>query len=305
MHSFVFTNILLAEETASRRRARRRSKRRHRTRQVDITNDASASVSSREGTAGSNANTDVDNPAIVYPRNVTLRNLAYFIVAPTLVYETGYPRTDCIRAGYVASYALQAVMCGVLQYILVMQFCIPVWRTSEAGEKLWFLLLKLALPSFFMWLLMFWGFFHCMLNAIAELTRFADRQFYREWWNSTTLHQFWRWWNIPVHEWCIRHLYVESVERHHVNARTAALGTFIMSAIMHEYVCFVAFGMLRPYMFTGMLAQAPLMELSNSLRGSRKGNMFMWLMLFIGQSCMVLFYVRDYLITYGTLICGP
>ncbi|CDF41223.1 unnamed protein product [Chondrus crispus] len=163
--------------------------------------------------------------------------------------------------------------------------------------------MKLALPSFIMWLLFFWGFFHCGLNVIAELTRFADREFYREWWNSTTLNHFWRTWNVLVHEWCVRHLYIES-RRHNVKPSTAAFGTFFMSAVLHEYVCMIGFRMLRPYMFLRMMLQVPLMKLSNSWAGTRKGNMLMWLMLFVGQPVVVLMYARENVAKWGSLMCN-
>ena len=52
--------------------------------------------------------------------------------------------------------------------------------------------MKIAVPNFIIWLLGFYAIFHVYLNILGELTRFADRQFYRDWWNSTTLGYFWR-----------------------------------------------------------------------------------------------------------------
>ena len=43
---------------------------------------------------------------------------------------------------------------------------------------LWFDLMKLALPSFLLWLAGFYMLFHCILNIAAELTRFGDRLFF-------------------------------------------------------------------------------------------------------------------------------
>ena len=53
-------------------------------------------------------------------------------------------------------------------------------------------MMKLALPSFLVWLLGFYNMFHCCLNIAGELTRFADRQFYKDFWNATSLDEFWR-----------------------------------------------------------------------------------------------------------------
>lgn len=43
-------------------------------------------------------------------------------------------------------------------------------------------LLKLAIPNHFIWLMFFYWFFHSTLNVIAELLKFGDREFYRDWW---------------------------------------------------------------------------------------------------------------------------
>lgn len=39
--------------------------------------------------------------------------------------------------------------------------------------------LKLALPTLYVWLAMFYCLFHLWLNILAELTRFGDREFYK------------------------------------------------------------------------------------------------------------------------------
>lgn len=275
----MFTNLLLAEERDRRRAVRARP-------------PSSAQEAPQ-----------LAEHEVPYPQNVTLSNLIYFILAPTLVYETGYPRTRAVRPSYVMRYSAQAVSCLAVQYVLIMQFCVPVWRNSGPTQGLWLFYLKLALPSFASWLLMFWGFFHCTLNVIAELTRFADRQFYEEWWNATTLPQFWRWWNSLVHEWCLRHVYLDTVSRHNVRPSAAEFATFFISAVVHEYVCFVAFRMLRPYMFVGMMAQVPLMHISLRWEGSRHGNLVMWTMLFFGQPLTGLMYFRDFVATHGSLMC--
>merc|ERR1712070_926472 len=107
---------------------------------------------------------------------------------------------------------------------LFQQFLLPVFKNQNNPP--WYAILKLVLPSFSLWLLAFYAMFHCFLNIQAELCGLADRMFYQDWWNSTTLDTFWRKWNIPVHEWCLRHIYVEG--RHHfgMSKTTAVYITF-------------------------------------------------------------------------------
>jgi diacylglycerol O-acyltransferase-1 len=39
--------------------------------------------------------------------------------------------------------------------------------------------LKLSIPTLYVWLCMFYCFFHLWLNILAELLRFGDREFYK------------------------------------------------------------------------------------------------------------------------------
>lgn len=57
-------------------------------------------------------------------------------------------------------------------------------------------LAKVAIPNLYLWILMFYTLFHCQLNLFAELTRFGDRQFYKDWWNSNFIDEYWRTWNL-------------------------------------------------------------------------------------------------------------
>ena len=42
--------------------------------------------------------------------------------------------------------------------------------------------LLLQVPNHLLWLLFFYWFFHSVLNMMAEILRFADREFYKDWW---------------------------------------------------------------------------------------------------------------------------
>jgi diacylglycerol O-acyltransferase 1 len=68
--------------------------------------------------------------------------------------------------------------------------------------------LKLPVPNTYAWLIFFYASFHTWLNFLAEITGFADRLFYLDWWNSQTLGEYWRLWNLPVHHWFLKHIYL-------------------------------------------------------------------------------------------------
>jgi len=88
----------------------------------------------------------------------------------------------------------------------------------------------------------------CILNLLAELTYFADRGFYADWWNSVSWDQFARDWNRPVHNFLLRHVYHSSISTMKVNKNTATLITFFLSACAHELVMWCLFKKLRGYL---------------------------------------------------------
>ena len=69
------------------------------------------------------------------------------------------------------------------------------------------------MPLIFLWVVGFGLVFENFLNFFAELTRFADREFYQDWWNSTNFEEFNRKWNRPVHLFLYQHVYVKSIKK--------------------------------------------------------------------------------------------
>ena len=76
-------------------------------------------------------------------------------------------------------------MCTGLQLIIVEQYIQPTiangitpWKELQ-WPKLIERVLKLSLPTVYGWLIMFYSVFHLLLNIIAELTGFEDREFYK------------------------------------------------------------------------------------------------------------------------------
>lgn len=83
--------------------------------------------------------------------------------------------------------------------------------------------LKLSIPSIYVWLLMFYGLFHSYLNMVAELLYFADRQFYKPWWNASTIGEYWRLWNLPVYQWFVWSILIKTFFDSAVQVQTARL----------------------------------------------------------------------------------
>lgn len=150
---------------------------------------------------------------------------------------------------------------------------------------------------------MFYGFFHLWLNLIAELTQFADRTFYKDWWNALYLDEYWRKWNIPTHYWLLRHVY-NPLRRRKISRPVAYGITYFVSALFHEYICSGALGCFNYLAFLGIFINYPLGLFQCYLRScqwftkykeSQMLNVFFWILFcFIGQPLEFLFYTYKY-----------
>jgi hypothetical protein len=242
-----------------------------------------------------------DSEKVRYPRNVTLHDYVRFLCFPALVYEINYPRVKGIRWWYVAQEWSVACYCYFLLYLLLQEAVQPVLVKMYAASVVQ-LFAKLALPSLMVWMILFYGVFHAGLNGWAEICRFADREFYLDWWSARSLDGFWRLWNRAVYKWMTRHVYIEAKERMHLSSSLAAIVTFVTTAILHEYVLTVAFGVLRPWLFWMIHAQIPLLYFTKipGIQGSRWGNVTMWVGFLIGSPMLCVLYAREYIAeTYG------
>ncbi|KAK3438871.1 hypothetical protein EUGRSUZ_C03419 [Eucalyptus grandis] len=148
-----------------------------------------------------------------YLYDVNFKKLVYFMVAPTLCYQLSYPRTSCVRKAWVARQLVKLVIFTGVMGFIIEQYINPIVQNSQhplKGNLLYAIerILKLSVPNLYVWLCMFYCFFHLWLNILAELLRFGDREFYKDWWNAKTVDEYWRLWNMPVHKWMIRHIYL-------------------------------------------------------------------------------------------------
>merc|ERR1711988_10316 len=137
----------------------------------------------------------------------------------------------------------------------------------------------MAIPNLLVWLCMFYSLFHCWLNILAEVTFFGDRLFYKAWWNATRLDQYWRLWNLPVHNWLVRHAFFPALHAG-LSKTQAMLVVFLLSAMLHEVLVSVPCRVIRMWAFLGMLAQMPLIWitkwLDRKMKGSQIGNVIFW-----------------------------
>lgn len=140
------------------------------------------------------------------------------------------------------------------------------------------------------------------MNAFAEMLRFGDRLFYKDWWNSTTFSGWYRTWNVVVHDWLYTYLYrdIQLLTNLKRSRAVAMAVVFTVSAAVHEYVLSLVFRFFYPILFVFFtFAGYPFMYLKGSGRG---WNVFIWVMLFTGWGQMMCLYSMEW---YARRNCEP
>ncbi|KAI9711977.1 MAG: hypothetical protein M1820_001685 [Bogoriella megaspora] len=223
-----------------------------------------------------------------YPNNITFSNLAYFWWAPTLVYQPVYPRTADIRWDFVVKRLLETAVAVLLIWILSAQYAAPLLQNSldtvstvDLGaivERT----LKLSTISLACWLAGFFALFQSFLNALAEVMRFGDREFYTDWWNSYSVRSYWSSWNKPVFHFMRRHIYAPLVGRG-CPRLVAQIVVFLFSGILHELLVGVPTHNVIGVAFVGMMLQLPLVAITDPLSRTQGmnwktlGNVIFWI----------------------------
>ncbi|XWX00188.1 hypothetical protein V2A60_008208 [Cordyceps javanica] len=260
---------------------------------------------------------------VTYPHNLTWANYFDFLLCPTLCYELEYPRTATINWTSLISKIVAVFGCIFLLTITSEDFILPVLVDAEArlvairataaaaaaagggtqspsqyqflaetGLVLAETISWLLFPFMLTFLLVFLVIFEYVLGAMAEITRFADRRFYADWWNSTDWMEFSREWNVPVHAFLRRHVY--SASRPFTGRAGATALTFLISAVGHEIVMACITKKLRGYGFVCQMLQLPIVMLQRTkwVRGRRTlNNVCFWSSMIMGLSLICALYV--------------
>ena len=240
---------------------------------------------------------------VTYPQNVTLWNYCDFIMCPTLCYELEYPRTSHVQWLELFYKTLAVFGCIFLLTLISEEYIMPVLAESagrlqhvsrplDKGLILAETISMLLFPFMVTFLLVFLVIFEYLLGAFAEITCFADRHFYSDWWNSSDWLEFSREWNIPVHHFLRRHVYFSS--RTYFSNSIAMLITFVVSAIGHELIMGCITKKLRGYGFVAMMLQLPIVAVQRSklVRGRWVfNNSCFWISMIAGLSTSCALYV--------------
>jgi len=223
----------------------------------------------------------------------------YFMFAPTLVYRDEYPRTTQVRWKLVITHFFEVFGCILYTYILFDRFCVPLFRDiklKDLDTKSYIYLISLCImPGALIQLMTFFAFLHAWHNAWAEMLKFGDRQFYLDWWNSTSYNKYYRTWNTLVQDWLYSYIYLDLCKV--FGSKYRALSQFaviLISSIFHEHILSFAFGFFYPIMFV-LFAGFGFMCMFIPKGNNGSWNVFIWTTLFLGLGIQIcLFSIEWY-----------
>ncbi|VDO06353.1 unnamed protein product [Rodentolepis nana] len=232
----------------------------------------------------------------------------YFLFAPTLVYRSSYPRTPYIRWRFIAINLLQMVLCVVYTYFILGRFCFDYFANFGCSAQFSFSLQQLITSSFgcmlpggLLLLINFYALLHCWFNASAELLRFGDRLFYKDWWNCTSFGAYYRTWNVVVHDWLYtyiyRDIYALGGRYRRILAQTVV---FLLSAVAHEYILSLVFRFFYPVLF--IIFGGAGFAIANIRGKSKLWNIGLWAGLLMGMGILMCLYSMEW---YARKNCPP
>jgi sterol O-acyltransferase len=180
----------------------------------------------------------------------SIRSLMYFMFAPTLTYQHSYPRSKGpIRLGYAIAHTC------ILDLVLV-PIVVPVFRQLiSLCENIGFKplsydeLIAITFWSYMCGTLMLavigYAYVHCWHNGQAELLRFADREFYKNWWSASDAFRWMSVWNLPVQRWLTEYVYKPAAPVIGNRVLTVVL-IFLVSGLSHDYILSFTMGFFVP-----------------------------------------------------------
>lgn len=120
--------------------------------------------------------------------------------------------------------------------------------------------------------------------------------FPQDWWNSTSYSNYYRTWNVVVHDWLYYYAYKDFLWFFTKRLRAVAmLAVFAVSATVHEYALAVSLNFFYPvlfvlFMFFGMAFNF----IVNDSRKRPIWNVLMWTSLFAGNAVLLCFYSQEW-----------
>ncbi|XP_017874979.1 PREDICTED: sterol O-acyltransferase 1 [Drosophila arizonae] len=228
-----------------------------------------------------------------------LRCYVYFLFAPTLIYRDTYPRTKQIRWKFALARLMEVVAIAFFYASIherhIREYFGQFGKEPLGPSQVIVKVFGMMLPSAVILLCGFYMILHSWLNFTAELLRFGDRMFYKDWWTSHTYDGYYRNWNVVVHDWLYEYVYRDLYTYVFKGSKVvASLLVFMISALVHEQVLGFGLQLFFPvmFMFFGVLGVALVFLMRSAPK--TLGNICVWFTLIIGNGIMISLYSMEY-----------
>ncbi|SBT34246.1 diacylglycerol O-acyltransferase, putative (DGAT) [Plasmodium ovale wallikeri] len=252
-----------------------------------------------------------------YPYCLNLKSYYTYILMPTMCFQYTYPRTEKIRWVLIFKHILEVIFLLIMikiisdQYIFTTienTFTMKEFKSAKFGVKITHLIermLKVSIPTLYIWLIGFLIVFHHWCNILAEITKFGDRLFYKDWWNANSFAEYWRKWNLPIHYFVYRHINKPLIY-YGVNKTISMIIVFFISALLHEYLISIPLKLgFSGYIFFFFIGQIPLIHLTNNVYFKKHktiGNSIFWIVFCVtGQPLILFIYYYSWIEKQGIL----
>lgn len=200
-----------------------------------------------------------------------LHSLLYYWAAPTLIYQDEYPRNERTNWLHVTSYTIQIVIGMAVMYLITTGLVLPdVQHVGLVPFKMVNVaqtMMNMLTVGFIAFGLCFYMVWHLVHNLSGELLRFADRQYYHDWWTSTGLRGYYRKWNLIVKQWLFAYVFT-TLHRRTGNRGLSSFAVMFISGVFHDYIMTTALGTFFPVfclnltVFGGKFRMEPLSSCS-------------------------------------------
>jgi sterol O-acyltransferase len=116
-----------------------------------------------------------------------IKNFLYFYYAPTLIFRDAYPRSEKLNVFMIFIHFVNLIFSITFLFVIIELKFFPLIQDKnfEFLKKDFILtLVTFCLYSMILLFVVFFGFFHSYFNLFAEILRFADKNFYSDFFNS-------------------------------------------------------------------------------------------------------------------------
>ena len=120
-----------------------------------------------------------------------------------------------------------------MQYIVFTEDIYPIILASR-NASVFEIYAKTLMQTILIIMLNIFLLFESLPNALSEFSYSSDREFYQDWWNASTMGEFFQKWIKFSYLFYQRHVYLELIFTAKVTPVKAKILTSIISSLLYE-----------------------------------------------------------------------